>query len=42
MGNQIMVRTILLDGGKEMQLSAEIFGEGRLPWVKDLSSVLSS
>lgn len=40
MGDQIIVRIIPLNGGKEIQPSAEIFSEGRLLWVKDLLSML--
>lgn len=42
MCEQIIVRTILLDGGKEMGLGGEIFGEGRLRWVNDLGVNLPS
>jgi hypothetical protein len=40
MGEQIIVRTILLDGGREMGIGGEIFGEGRLGWVDDLKTNL--
>lgn len=40
MGDQIIVRTILLDGGKELKVGGEIFGEGRLGWVDDLKGSL--
>lgn len=42
MGDQIIVRTILLDGGREMGVGGEIFGEGRLGWVDDLKGSLPS
>ncbi|MCJ1231595.1 hypothetical protein MMC12_008273 [Toensbergia leucococca] len=42
MGDKIIVRTILLDGGNQMKATAEIFGEGRLPWVGDLVDTLPS
>lgn len=40
MGEDIIVRTILLDGGKEMDVGGEIFGEGRLECVDDLRGSL--
>lgn len=40
MGDQIIVRTILLDGGREMGVGGEIFEEGRLGWVGDLKGSL--
>lgn len=40
MGEQIIVRTILLEGGKGMGVGGEIFGEGRLGWVDDLKRSL--
>jgi hypothetical protein len=42
MGEQIIVRTILLKGGREMGIGGEIFGEGRLRWVDDLKGSLPS
>ncbi|PSS20468.1 hypothetical protein M430DRAFT_41776 [Amorphotheca resinae ATCC 22711] len=35
LGDQIVVRTILLDEGKSFEPTAEIFGKYRLPWVKE-------
>lgn len=42
MGDNIIVRTILLDGGDDMRVGGEIFGEGRLKWVGDLENHLPS
>jgi hypothetical protein len=40
MGDQIIVRTILLEGGSEMNATAEIFPEGKLNWVTDMAASL--
>jgi hypothetical protein len=37
MGDKIVVRTILLDQGKSLKAGAEIFGKGRLSWVKEVA-----
>jgi len=42
MGDKIIVRTMLLDGGDKMGLQGEIFGEGCLGWVKDLAKAMPS
>lgn len=42
MGDQIIVRTALLEGGNDMGVVAEIFPEGQLPWVRDLAKALPS
>jgi hypothetical protein len=42
MGDKIIVRTMLLEGGDKMGLQGEIFGEGSLGWVKDLGKALPS
>lgn len=42
MGDKIIVRTMLLDGGDKMGIQGEIFGEGALGWVKDLGKALSA
>lgn len=42
MGDKIIVRTLLLDGGDKMGVQGEIFGEGRLGWVDDLGKALAS
>jgi hypothetical protein len=41
MGDDIIVRTILLAGGREMGVGGEIFGEGRLGWVDELGRALT-
>lgn len=40
MGDQIIIRTILLEGGSKMQPGGEIFAEGKLGWVDALRGVL--
>ena len=40
MPDKIIVRTLLLDGGNELETGGEIFPEGRLKWVKDLQENL--
>jgi hypothetical protein len=40
MPDKIIVRTLLLEGGERMPATAEIFGEGRLAWVKALNEQL--
>lgn len=42
MGEQVIVRTILLDGGKEMGVGGEIFGEEQLGWIGDLRGSLAA
>ena len=42
MGDNIIIRTILLDGGQQMQPGGEIFAEGKLPWVDALQGALKS
>jgi hypothetical protein len=42
MPDKIIVRTLLLNGGPEMPATAEIFGEGRLNWVKELQENLTN
>ena len=41
MPDKIIVRTLLLEGGLEMPATGEIFGEGRLSWVRDLQETLN-
>jgi hypothetical protein len=41
MGDEVIVRTRLFDGGKEWGVQGEIFGEGRLGWVDDLKGALA-
>lgn len=40
MGDKIIVRTVLLDGGADLAVGGEIFPEGQLGWVKDLKTAL--
>ncbi|KAF7184595.1 hypothetical protein CNMCM7691_005779 [Aspergillus felis] len=40
MGDRIIVRTILLDGGQRMLPGGEIFAEGKLSWVDQLGEEL--
>ncbi|MCJ1475659.1 hypothetical protein MMC13_004322 [Lambiella insularis] len=42
MGDKIIVRTILLEGGEAMQPGGEIFGQGKLGWVEDVRNGLPS
>ncbi|KAG9628939.1 hypothetical protein KCU95_g12690, partial [Aureobasidium melanogenum] len=41
MPDKIIVRTLLLEGGPQMPATGEIFGEGRLGWVRELQNSLS-
>jgi hypothetical protein len=41
MPEKIIVRTLLLDGGNELQAGGEIFAEGALGWAQDLKSALA-
>jgi hypothetical protein len=40
MPDKIIVRTLLLEGGNKMPVTAEIFSEGRLAWVQELQNKL--
>ncbi|KAK4543188.1 hypothetical protein LTR36_005738 [Oleoguttula mirabilis] len=40
MPEKIIVRTLLLDGARDMPATGEIFAEGRLGWVKELQETL--
>ncbi|GAB7353702.1 hypothetical protein MBLNU459_g4105t1 [Dothideomycetes sp. NU459] len=42
MPENIIVRTLLLSGGPEMPATGEIFGEGRLKWVRELQESLTN
>jgi len=42
MPNKIIIRTLLLNGGPEMPATGEIFGEGRLSWVRELQENLTN
>lgn len=41
MGNDIVVRTILLENGKDLPPGAEIFGKARLPWEKEVAQTFA-
>lgn len=41
MPGKVIVRTLLLEGGEDLGVDAEIFREGRLEWVGDLERSLS-
>jgi hypothetical protein len=42
MPEKVIVRTLLLEGGSNMPATGEIFGEGRLEWVRELKDGLAS
>jgi hypothetical protein len=42
MGDKIVVRTILLEKGKELKPWAEIYGEARLPWKKEVAQTFDT
>lgn len=42
MGDDIVVRTILLDSGKDFQPGAEIYGKARLPWEKEVAQTFDT
>jgi hypothetical protein len=42
MPDKIIIRTLLLSEGPEMPATGEIFGEGRLSWVKELQENLTN
>lgn len=39
--DQIIVRTLLLEGGDKMGVAAEIFAEGKLGWAQNLKEALT-
>ncbi|KAF3037505.1 hypothetical protein E8E12_006426 [Didymella heteroderae] len=41
MPEKVIVRTLLLEGGNELQAGGEIFAEGALSWAQDLKSALT-
>ncbi|KZM23860.1 carbon-sulfur lyase [Ascochyta rabiei] len=41
MPEKVIVRTLLLDGGNELQAGGEIFAEGALGWAQDLKRALT-
>lgn len=38
--DKVIVRTLLLEGGNDLEVGAEIFPEGILPWARDLKKAL--
>jgi len=42
MGDNIVVRTILLDSGKSLKPGAEIFGKARLLWEKEVAQTFDT
>lgn len=41
MPEKVIVRTLLLDGGNELEAGGEIFAEGALGWAQDLKTALA-
>jgi len=42
MGDDIVIRTILLDDGPGFPVGAEIFGKARLPWEKEVAQTFET
>ncbi|KAH7400030.1 Mss4-like protein [Cadophora sp. MPI-SDFR-AT-0126] len=42
MGNDIVVRTGLLEDGKSLKPGAEIYGKARLPWVAEVAQTFET
>jgi hypothetical protein len=42
MPDKVILRTLLLDGGPQMPATGEIFAEGKLSWVKELTDGLTN
>lgn len=42
MGDKVVVRTILLDSGKDLKPGAEIYGKVRLPWEKEVAQTFET
>lgn len=40
MPDKVIVRTLLLEGGNDLETGGEIFSEGKLEWVQDLAKAL--
>ena len=38
----IVVRTILLDGGKGLDVGAEIYGKAKLSWEKEIATTFDT
>jgi hypothetical protein len=41
MPEKVIVRTLLLEGGNDLEAGGEIFAEGALSWAQDLKKALS-
>lgn len=42
MGENLVARTILLDGGDKLEPAAEIYGKVRLPWEKEVAQTFET
>ncbi|KAI9845591.1 MAG: hypothetical protein M1837_004688 [Sclerophora amabilis] len=42
MGDDIVVRTIFLEGGKDMKPAAEVYGKARLGWVPEVATTFET
>ncbi|KAI9821131.1 MAG: hypothetical protein M1827_003865 [Pycnora praestabilis] len=42
MGDDVVARTILLEGGKNLKPAAEIFGKARLPWQREAAQTFET
>lgn len=42
MGDKIVVRTVLLDGGKNFKPSAEIFGKSKMSWEPEVAKTFET
>ncbi len=42
MGENLVARTIILDGGDKLEPAAEIYGKVRLPWEKEVAQTFET
>lgn len=42
MGDKLVVRTILLDGGKDLKPGAEIFGKAKMSWEPEVAQTFDT
>lgn len=42
MGDKLVVRTILLEGGNKFPAGAELYGKVRLPWIKEVATTFET
>ena len=42
MGDKIVVRTVLLDGGKDFKPAAEIFGKAKMSWEPEVAQTFET